>query len=225
VNVQQAPVDRSSDPERTGAIPQETVRFELRRKRIRLGLPVPKPSHAAVLRDQEIAVVTFDERVDALRGIWHRVSPGCPRLPPPETGRRSRPDCASAVLVQRAHCGAETSIISVALGTADLDRAESSNGRRPRADPYRSFPILEERFNRPPIELLVVRQLAVLPTGEPINGADPQTPVAPGSQGSNIVAREMLTRWRLPRAVANAVEAKQAEFRAEPEIAVGRLRN
>jgi hypothetical protein len=35
----------------------------------------------------------------------------------------------------------------------------------------------------------------------------------------------MLAHWWLPRYEPNAVEANQAEFRAEPEIAVGRLSN
>ena len=37
------------------------------------------------------------------------------------------------------------------------------------------------------------------------------------------VVREMLTRRWLPGATANAIEAKQAEFCAEPEIPIGRL--
>jgi hypothetical protein len=35
----------------------------------------------------------------------------------------------------------------------------------------------------------------------------------------------MLTSGWLPRGSANAIEAKHAEFRAEPEIPIGRLRN
>jgi hypothetical protein len=35
----------------------------------------------------------------------------------------------------------------------------------------------------------------------------------------------MLTHWRLPWDAPNTVEAKQAEFGAEPEITIGRLSN
>ncbi len=35
----------------------------------------------------------------------------------------------------------------------------------------------------------------------------------------------MLIRWRLPGDVPDTIEAKQAEFRAQPEITVGRLGN
>jgi len=35
----------------------------------------------------------------------------------------------------------------------------------------------------------------------------------------------LLTRWRLPWDAPNTIEAKQPEFRAEPEITVGRLSN
>jgi hypothetical protein len=74
-------------------------------------------------------------------------------------------------------------------------------------------------------KLRVVSQLAVLPTCKPFRGANPKTPIARGEQASNIAAGEMLTRRRLPWDAPNAIEAKQAEFRAEPEITVGRLSN
>jgi hypothetical protein len=35
----------------------------------------------------------------------------------------------------------------------------------------------------------------------------------------------MLTRRRLPGNIPNAIKTEQAEFRAEPEITVGRLGN
>jgi hypothetical protein len=50
-------------------------------------------------------------------------------------------------------------------------------------------------------------------------------PIAPGEQVSNVPAGELLTRWGLPWDAPNTIEAKQAEFRAEPEITVGRLSN
>ena len=42
---------------------------------------------------------------------------------------------------------------------------------------------------------------------------------------SNILAGELLTRWRLPGDGANTIEAIQAEFRAQPQIAIRSLRN
>jgi hypothetical protein len=76
-----------------------------------------------------------------------------------------------------------------------------------------------------PGQFRVVGQLAVLPTCKPFRGANPKTSIAPGEHASNIGAREMLTRGRLPGDAPNAVEAKQAEFCAEPEITVGCLSN
>ena len=76
-----------------------------------------------------------------------------------------------------------------------------------------------------PIKLRVVSQPAALPTCKSCSGANPQTPVPRDAQASNVAAGETLARWRLPRGVPHAVEAKQSEFRAEPEIAVGRLGN
>jgi hypothetical protein len=80
--------------------------------------------------------------------------------------------------------------------------------------------VLEERYNGLPSKLRVLRQPAVFPTGHPFMGANPKSPVVRGQQ-----AEEMLTRWRLPRDGPNAVEAKQTEFRSEPEVAVRRLSN
>ena len=120
---------------------------------------------------------------------------------------------------------AETAVLSVALDAAALNRAESPGGSRRPAGPYRSFTILKERRNNLSGKLRVVSQLAVLPTCKPMISANPKTPIARGEQASNIVAGEMLTRWRLPWDAPNAIEAKQTEFRAEPEITVGRLSN
>jgi hypothetical protein len=55
--------------------------------------------------------------------------------------------------------------------------------------------------------------------------ANPKTPIARDEQACNEAAGEMLIRWRLPWDAPNAIEAKQTEFRAEPEITVGRLSN
>ena len=74
-------------------------------------------------------------------------------------------------------------------------------------------------------KLRVLSQLAVLPTGQPFVSANPKTSIARGEHASNIGAGEMLARGRLPGDAPNTVEAKQAEFRAEPEITVGRLSN
>jgi hypothetical protein len=66
-------------------------------------------------------------------------------------------------------------------------------------------------------------KLTVLPACKPFDSADPKAPIASGEQVSNIAAGQMFTRRRLPWDAPNAVESKQAEFRAEPEIAVGSL--
>jgi hypothetical protein len=85
--------------------------------------------------------------------------------------------------------------------------------------------ILKERFNLLPIQFRVVSQPAVLPTCKPSSAANPETPVARDAQVSNIAAGETLALWRLPHDIPNTIEAKQPEFRAEPEITIGRLSN
>ena len=111
------------------------------------------------------------------------------------------------------------------MGAAAPNRAESPRGSRHSAGPNRPFPILKERNDGLSSELRVMSQLAVLPTCKSFIGANPKTPIARGEQASNMAAGEMLTCRRLPWDAPNAIEAKQAEFRAEPEITVGRLSN
>ena len=74
-----------------------------------------------------------------------------------------------------------------------------------------------------PINFRVVRQLAVLPANQPLGGANPKSPIALGEQAPHEVAGLLLTRRWLPRDAPCPIESKQAEFRAQPEITVGRL--
>src|SRR4030095_6466220 len=74
-----------------------------------------------------------------------------------------------------------------------------------------------------PIQFRVVSQLAVLPAGEPLEGANPKPPVASAVQACDIAVEKMLALWRLRGNGAHAIEPKQAEFGAQPEIPVGRL--
>src|SRR4029453_12833453 len=108
---------------------------------------------------------------------------------------------------------------------AALNPTESPDRRRPPGDPYRSFAILEQRFNNLPIKFRVVSQLAVLPACKAVEGADPQTSVARALHASDIAVGEMLPRGWLPRVGPHAIEAKQAKFGAQPEIPIGRLCN
>jgi len=55
--------------------------------------------------------------------------------------------------------------------------------------------------------------------------ANPESSIARDEQASNKAAGEMLTPSRLPPDAPNAIEAEQTEFRAQPEIAIGRLSN
>src|SRR5208282_3803657 len=109
---------------------------------------------------------------------------------------------------------------SGALDAASRDRAEPPIGSHGPAGPYRSFTILKERDDSLPSKYRVVGQLAVLPTCKPFRGANPKAPIARDEQASNKAAGETLTLRRLPGNAPNAVEAKQAEFRAKPEITV-----
>ena len=65
-------------------------------------------------------------------------------------------------------------------------------------------------------------KLAVLPTGKAFGCADPKCTVTCDQQRRNVIAGE-LAIGRPPRDSPNPIKAKQAEFGAEPEIAIGRL--
>jgi len=68
-------------------------------------------------------------------------------------------------------------------------------------------------------------QLAATPGCKANSRANPKGAVARDEQAVDGVVREMLTHRWLPGASANAIEAKQSEFCAEPEIPIGCLGN
>ena len=81
--------------------------------------------------------------------------------------------------MKRAHRTGEAAVLAVALGVPTLNRTNSTRGRSI-AGPYRSFAILEQRSNALSGKLRVAGQFAVLPTCQPLPGADPETPVVRG---------------------------------------------
>src|ERR1700736_5876178 len=104
--MQEAPV-RGSNPQTTIAIPEHTQGLEWLRpgtwKRVRFGLPVNELSDSALRRDQECAVIAL---IHSLGGradhrVWHRIEFRRTRFPSPQPSLRSRPEIASAILIQR----------------------------------------------------------------------------------------------------------------------------
>jgi hypothetical protein len=83
--------------------------------------------------------------------------------------------------------------------------------------------ILKERINGLAGKLRVLSQLAILPTCQTFTGSNPKTSIARGEEAFNKIAGEMLARRRLPGDTPHAIKTKQTEFRAHPQIAVGRL--
>ena len=195
------------------------------RKRKGLGLPVPELGDSGVLGNQYPAVIALGQRVDILFRIGHRIDLGRAGLPCPQASRRSRPEAARAVLIQRGHSGAEKAVLSVALGLAALDRAESSHGTRRASGPERSFAVLEQRFDLLAVELRVSSQPAVFPAGKPSSGPDPKTTVARDTQTPDVAAGQTRPRWWLPRGAPHSIEPTQAGIGADPEITIRCLRD
>src|SRR5262249_2706878 len=146
------------------------------------------------------------------------------RFPEPQTALHSSPDIAFTVLIQIEHAMAKRAILCVALDAAIPNRAEAASRDSTSCDPYRAFPILKELETVLPDKLWILSEFAVLPTGEPFRGANPKRPVARSQQAPYKVVGQMLMGWRLPGDGPDPIEAKQAKLRAQPEIAIGRLR-
>src|SRR5262249_32132290 len=111
-------------------------------------------------------------------------------------------------------------LLSLALDFACFDGTKPSTYGGP--DPDRSIAILRGRKNNLSGKFQVLRELAVFPTGEPLQGANPQSPVECNQQAGD-VSRWELPLLRLPRHSPDAVEPEEAELRAEPEVAIGCL--
>jgi hypothetical protein len=85
--------------------------------------------------------------------------------------------------------------------------------------------ILKERKNTLSSKLCVGGQLTALPACQPFGGANPKSAIAGGKETSDVATGQMPTIGRLPWGGPHTIEAKQAEFRAQPEIPVLRLSN
>src|SRR5262249_16968663 len=145
--------------------------------------------------------------------------------PSPQSVLYASPEIAPAVLVEVERPAAEEAVVSVALDFAVPNGAQPSNGERQSACPDHAFVILEDLEDVAPGQLCVRLELAILPACQSLRGADPERAVASGEQAEDLARRETLISWQLPGESPDAVEAKQAEFRPQPEVAIGRLRH
>ena len=71
----------------------------------------------------------------------------------------------------------------------------------------------------------VTSEPPVFQTGKASSGPNPETTVLRGTQGSDVAAGQLRSRWRVPRDAPKSIEPEQAGVRANPEIAIGRLSN
>lgn len=69
----------------------------------------------------------------------------------------------------------------------------------------------------------MLRELVVLPAGEPFNAADPESSIFGAAQAVDRVRRVMLTCGRLPGNASATIETEQAEVHSEPEATIGSL--
>ncbi|MGA7840306.1 MAG: hypothetical protein WCA34_05270 [Candidatus Acidiferrales bacterium] len=223
----QSVIDRS-DPQAAIAIPQPRSRKRILRgcgvAICYLELSVHEPDHSATQRNQQCAAIIFCNTLDAGRVPWDRIEFAWARFPSPQSRARSGPQVAVAILIKPEHSVAEGAVLSIAAHCASLNRAEFP-GRvvREPTGPHNAFLILYQREDNLVRQLRIQRELTAFPTGQPFPCTDPKRPVARHEQALDFIRWEMLIRRFLPRDSPYTIEAKQAEFSAEPEITVRRL--
>src|SRR6266699_519735 len=210
------------------AIPKEPLGLELRhrpREWVSAGFPISEPHDSAARGDQERAIIAFDKTLDTVRFVWERIEFRRVRFPAPHAVPHPNPDTPFAVVIQSDYVGPKTAVLSVAPDALIVNRAEPSCGNPIPAGPYRTCTILKEVSNPLSHKFGILSQLAVLPTCQPFGGADPKSPIARGEETINHAGGKRLIGRRLPVHVSDVIEAKQVEFRTQPEIAVGSLGN
>ena len=135
-------------------------------------------------------------------------------------------DCLALSSYKGKHSVAETAVLSVALGAATLNRAESPSWA-PRTRRPISFLHDPQGAQQHSVQQVPGSGSACRPSNWQALHRCQSKDVHRARRAGFVIrlAGEMLTCWRLPWDVPNAVEVKQAEFGAEPEITIGRLSN
>ena len=135
------------------------------------------------------------------------------------------PEIALVIFIQPIKPAPDTTIFSVTMHTIELNRTQDSQiAARSGTGPHDSATILKELQHIMSGKLRVLSQPAILPARQPSPGTDPECSIPRREETEDVVRRKMLARW-FPRYGSNAIEAKQAEFRAEPEITIAGLRD
>src|SRR6267142_5381974 len=106
-----------------------------------------------------------------------------PGLPPPQARRSGNLEVSEVVLVQRVDRPAET-LIPLTLHRAWSNGTETAGPHGP--NPDRSVASLHGLENEPSGKLRILRELAVLPTGEALQRANPQSAVACNQEGADV---------------------------------------
>jgi hypothetical protein len=125
------------------------------------------------------AVNSNYEATAAIAASSHRWLIGSPNnglgSPTPQACRRSYPQAAVAILIQRCHSGAKTSVIAITCCALAADRTEGPRLSRETARPHGSDAILHKRDNSAAGKRRICSQLTVFPTHQPVE-VNPDVP-------------------------------------------------
>src|SRR5262245_1618127 len=150
---------------------------------------------------------------------------GLPAPQPVRGTERPYPKIAATIFVQADRASSWTTIVAVAFTVAAPNHAERPFEVEVRDRPNRTLMILDKLKDETTCQGVIERELPVFQGCEPTFGADPQRSVACHQKTADVARRQWRALHRLPRNGPHAVEAKQAVFRAKPQIPVRCLRN
>src|SRR5262249_8419359 len=185
--------------------------------------PIDEAVDSTRTRDQQRTVIVLRHRPagDVTRQL---VEDARCRFQSRDTTIRRGPDGPAAGLEQIERRNTHV----VALETTPIDAARTHPEARFLAcvrEPDDTVAVLEERANALSRHLVILRQRASVPRRETTVGPDPQRAIASAEQAHDAVGRQRRPTERLPTDGSDAIETKQAEAGANPQVAVRCLRD
>ena len=196
-------------------------------RKLRFQFSPPESSEPARQRNQKGSIGGLTQALYHGCPKWNVVEPGGPGPPSPNSVTPHYPEHVMAIFKQAKYSLTECTARSIAVNVCSIERAElSSRCLRVVADPNRILAILKDRGDKKASKVRVPSESSIFPARQAFHCADPESAVTGNTKIHHKIAGKLfaILRW-LPMLGANTVEPKQPEARAQPDVAVWRLRN